>query len=233
MNDLDFVARLRADVPEPPSARLAVGRARLTAAIATGTSPVTPRSRQRRRLMGLSVVGALAVTAAVFCLSGVTGSAPARSTGTVRTVAFTLVSHPNGMVTLTINVGVLVDPGTLQSDLAEDGIPAMVTAGSFCSSDPAPAGFSRVVSVYPFLGPGNHNLPPGVRPTLTFNPAAMPAGTELSFGIFQLGGAGATAGVEEDAMELIDTGSYACTGTAPTDATVTGHGGLLTVGPAA
>ena len=68
-------------------------------------------------------------------------------TGTIQTAAFTLVSNANGTATLTINPQVLLEPGTLQRDLAQDGIPAMVTVGSFCSSDPAPAGFLQVVSI--------------------------------------------------------------------------------------
>jgi hypothetical protein len=44
MNDLDLVRGLRADVPEPAAARLAEGRARMTAAIQAGASAVTPRS---------------------------------------------------------------------------------------------------------------------------------------------------------------------------------------------
>lgn len=42
------------------------------------------------------------------------------------------------------------------------------------------------------------------------NPAAMPAGTELSFGYFQLSSG------QETAAGLIDTSSYTCTSTAPT-----------------
>ena len=42
------------------------------------------------------------------------------------------------------------------------------------------------------------------------NPAAMPAGTELSFGNFQLANAAQTS------VALIDTRSYTCTSTAPT-----------------
>ncbi len=181
-------------------------------------------ARRRHRLIGLTGTAAAAAASAalVVGLVGVTSSAPAHSTGTIRTAAFTLVSHANDTVTLTINIGVLVDPRTLQSDLAHDGIPAMVTVRSFCSSDPALAAFSRVVSFRP--------APRGVRPTFTFNPAAMPAGTELSFGIFQLSGSGTNTGIEEDAMELIDTGSYTCTSTAPTAASL-GGGVVGTIGP--
>jgi hypothetical protein len=50
----------------------------------------------------------------------------------------------------------------------------------------------------------------GEDPTITINPAEMPAGTELSFGNFQLGNGGRTI------IALIDTGSYTCASTAPT-----------------
>jgi hypothetical protein len=73
--------------------------------------------------------------------------------------------------------------------------------GSFCSSDPAPASVSQIVSV--------PKIQPGEAPTITINPAAMPVGTELSFGNFKLANGGRTF------LALIDTGSYTCTSTAP------------------
>lgn len=164
--------------------------------------------RRRRRsltcqsLGGLSAAGV--VGAGVALGLGLTGSASAHATGTIRTAAFTLVSNANGTATLTINNNVLFEPGTLQSDLAQDGIPAIVTVGSFCSTDPAPASVSQVVSV-----PKTQS---GEEPTVTINPRAMPAGTELSFGNFQLANGGRTI------LALIDTGSYTCTSTAPTPA---------------
>ena len=93
------------------------------------------------------------------------------------------------------------DPGALQRDLAHNGIPAKVTAGRFCSSDPAPAAASQVVSV--------PKIQPGQAPTVVIDPAAMPAGTELSVGIFQLANGGRAF------LGLIDPGSYTCTSTAP------------------
>ena len=154
------------------------------------------RSRTRQSLGGLSAAGV--VGAGVALGVGLTGSAPTHATGTIRTAAFTLVNNANGTATLTINNNVLFEPGTLQADLTQDGIPAKVTVGSFCSSDPAPAASSQVVSVQP-----------GEEPTVTINPAAMPAGTELSFGNFQNANAGRTF------LVLIDTNSYTCTSTAP------------------
>jgi hypothetical protein len=168
------------------------------------------RSLTRQSLGGLSAAGV--VGAGVALGLGLTASAPAHGTGTIRTLAFTLVSNADGTATLTINPNVLLEPATLQSDLAQDGIPAMVTVGSFCSSDPAPVGFLEVVSV--------QKIPPGEPPqaskpqrgparTMTINPAAMPAGTELSFGNFQV------ANGEQTSFALIDTTSYTCTSTAP------------------
>jgi len=162
--------------------------------------------RARRRIpgaiTGLAMVAA-AGTALALGLTGVLGAAPARNTGTIRTTAFTLVKYANGTATLTMNLNVLVEPGILQSDLARDGIRAMVTVGSFCSSDPAPAGWRRVMSF-----PGSPADPSPVQ-EVVINPAAMPAGTELSFGNFQLRIGAQTS------VTLIDTGSYTCTSTAP------------------
>jgi hypothetical protein len=177
---------------------------------------ITARGRVRRRhrlsaVAGLSVAGAAAGTALALGLTGVLG--PARTPGTIRTAAFTLVSNSNGTATLTINPMELLDPAALQSDLAQDGIPAKVTAGSLCSSDPAPAGFSQVVSSHP-AGPFTATPQNGVHPTITINPAAMPAGTELSIGNFQLS-SGEHAGQQQADFVLIDTSSYTCSSTPP------------------
>jgi hypothetical protein len=185
--------------------------------------------RRRRRLSGVAGLSvAAASTALALGVTGVLGPA-GRSPGpaTIRTVAFTLVSNPNGTATLTINNAELLDPAALQNDLAHYRIRALVTSGSFCTSDPVPAGFSRVVSFYPAT-PGSRALTPGVHPhpTITFSPAAMPAGTELSFGIFQLG-----PGQQQATFELINTSSYTCT-TVPPAALPANGGAQFRVGPA-
>jgi hypothetical protein len=172
------------------------------------------RARQRHRLSavaGLSVAGAAAGIALALGLTGVLG--PARTSGPIRTASFTLVSNPNGTATLTISPKELLDPAALQSDLAQYGIPAKITTGSFCSSDPAPAGFSQVVSSYP-AGPYTATPQPVVQPTITIDPAAMPAGTELSVGDFQLS-SGEYSGEQQADFVLIDTSSYTCTSTPP------------------
>jgi hypothetical protein len=182
------------------------GRPRLEAITARG------RARRRHRLAataGVAVASAAAGTALAVGLAGVPGRAPAP--GTIRTAAFTLVSNADGTDTLTLNPGELLDPTALQSDLAQYNIPAMVTSGSFCSSDPHPAGFSRVVSG---AGPGTWTPQSGAQPTITIDPSAMPAGAELSVGYFQLS-TGPNAGEQQADVVLIDTTSYTCTSTPP------------------
>jgi hypothetical protein len=154
--------------------------------------------RRRRSLTGRALGGlaAAGIAGAATALSlGLASSAPTH--GTIRTAAYTLVSNANGTATLTIrNLNVLLEPGTLQSDLARDGIRAMVTVGSFCSSDPPPASIRKVMS---FLGIQAHLGP------IVINPAAMPAGTELSFGYFR------RADGVQTSLALINMRSYTCT----------------------
>jgi hypothetical protein len=171
------------------------------------------RARRARRLSAAAglTVAAAAGTALALGLTGVLG--PARAPGTIRTAAFTLASNADGTATLTLKPGELLDPAQLQSDLAQYGIPAKVTTGSFCSSDPAPAGFSQVVSEQP-AGPGSAMVGSGGGPTITIDPSAMPAGTELSFGYFQLS-SGEYSGEQQADFVLIDTSSYTCSSTPP------------------
>jgi hypothetical protein len=195
------------------------------------------RTRRTRRLSaaaGLSVAAAAGIALALS-LTGV--AAPARTPGTIRTASFTLVSNSNGTATLTIKPSELLDPSALQNDLAQYGIPAMVTSGSLCSSDPAPAGFSQVVSSAP-AGPSTVTSQSGVQPTITIDPAAMPTGTELSFGYFQLS-SGQYSGEQQADVVLISNSSYTCSSTPPDpNGLPDGYGppdgiGLLYGGPAA
>ena len=177
--------------------------------LATITAKGVARRRHRRSAVaGLSLAGAAAGAALVLGLTGAFSSAPPAGTGTIRTAAFTIVGHADGTATLTIDPKVLFEPSTLQSDLAEYGIQAIVSTGSFCTSDPTPAGFSQVVVFPPFSD--DQGTQPSQDRTITINPAAMPAGTELSFGTFQ------QARAVETAITLVTTGSNTCTTAAPT-----------------
>jgi hypothetical protein len=201
-------------------------RPRLEAIAARG------RARRRHRLSaaaGLSAAGAAAGTALALGLTG--ALSPARTPGTIRTASFTLVSNANGTATLTINPTELLDPTALQNDFQQYGIPAVVTTGSLCTSDPAPAGFSQAVTS---PGPGTGEASPhsGDQPTITINPSAIPAGTKLSVGDFQL-----SSSEQQADFVLITTNSYTCSNTPPNpNGMPSGYGqddgiGLLYGGP--
>jgi hypothetical protein len=141
--------------------------------------------RHRRRLAQLSAAGVAAGGCLALGLATVLGSGgPAPVPGTIRTAAFTLARNANGTASLKLNQDQTFDPAALQQALARDGIPALVQAGIFCTSTPAPPS-SGVVSVQ--LPDGNpvpvtgrkSPVPPDALTVI--NPAAMPAGTELSF----------------------------------------------------
>ena len=174
-------ARAAADIQDPAQARQRLLQ-----------RDYRPGSGHRRLAAGITATAAAAGVVLGLGLTGAFGASAVSGTSAIRTTAFTLVKHANGTVTLTIHPGMLLDPSALQSDLQRDGIPAKVTTGSFCSSDPAPA-----------APPGRDVLPAfqgdsGQRqvddPTVTTsNPATMPAGTELSVGAFQVSNGDDTA----------------------------------------
>jgi len=147
--------------------------------------------------------------------------APARGRGTIQTAAFTLTSYANGTVSLKLSQ--MFDPAALQRALARDRIPALVKTGTYCSSNPAapnplrlgvlpgPAGARH--RAMPARGGGilqSGNFPvkpsqlaPMVDPvTMVINPAAMPPGTELFIGFFDLG--------HTFFLDLIYTSSHTC-----------------------
>ena len=174
MNDIDDVLLQARDAISGAHMQTPV-----EAILARGTS-----RRHRRRLTQLSA----AVTAAGALALGVTAvvgsGSPASVPGTIRTAAFTLSRNANGTASLTLNQDQVFNPGTLQQALARDGIPALVQIGVFCTSTPAPPS-SGVVSLQlpdgspvPYTG-RKSPVPPDALTVI--NPAAMPAGTELSF----------------------------------------------------
>ncbi len=165
---------------------------------------------------GLVVAGALAVGVSLAVT-------PAQKLGTIQRAAYTLRHNQNGTDTLTLNPVELFDPSQLQSDLAQYGIPAKVTTGSYCTSTPEPAGFSQVVS---FPGPGSSGRAgSGNQPTITIDPSQMPSGTELSVGDFQI--TSDSPPQQQADMDLIDTNSYTCSSTPPTLGPDTPGAGVL------
>jgi hypothetical protein len=192
---------------------------------------ITDRGRvhRRRRRAGLAGLGGSAVAVVIALalgLAGVFGAAPA-GTGTMQDAAFTLTSDTNG--TISLKLSQVFDPAALQRALARHGTRALVKIGSYCSSSPAAPSPIRL-GILPGASPGPAGTPrratPGlgndqgiwesvtlpVKPSqlapmddpisMVINPAAMPAGTELFIGYFDI--------VQTIIVDLIYTGSHTC-----------------------
>ena len=176
MNDIDDVLLQARDalsgtrMETPVEAILATGQSR----------------RHRRRLVQLSAAVAASGALALGLATVVGSGSPAPAPGTIRTAAFTLARNANGTASLTLNQDQVFDPAALQQALSRDGIPALVQTGTYCTSTPAPPS-SGVLSVQlPDGSPVAKSTPGHPSPVppdavTVINPAAMPAGTELSF----------------------------------------------------
>ena len=133
-------------------------------------------ARRRRRMSGTAAVGVVAVGLALGLVTVDRGHhTPAASSGGVQLAAFTLVSNADGTATLTLIKGISLDPNALRQKLAAAGVPAVVNLGRACDSHPQPTGLDRVVSA-------QRRSDGSV--VLVITPSAMPAGAELSIGIF-------------------------------------------------
>ena len=106
------------------------------------------------------------------------GTQPPPSPGSVRLAAFSVTKGPGDSTTLVLAKGTQgsLDPNALRQALAQHGIPALVTVGTFCRSAlGAPAGLGQVV--HP------SSLDDGS--AMVISGKAMPPGTKLSIGYFR------------------------------------------------
>ena len=113
------------------------------------------RVRRRRRLTGLTAAAAAAAGAAAAVTLTLGTPVPTRpatpppaSPGSVNLAAFSVTNGPGHSTTLILykGKGPRLDPSALRQALAQRGIPALVTVGTFCRSTPgAPAGIGKVV----------------------------------------------------------------------------------------
>ena len=141
------------------------------------------RRRRRRRLSGLTAAAAAVAGAAAAMTLTLGGPAPARSgnpppssPGPVALAAFSVTSGPGDSTTLILYKGPKyppLDPTALRATLAQHGIPALVTVGTFCRSTPGAAGLGQVVH------------PSALADGMVISGQAMPSGTRLSIGYFQ------------------------------------------------
>ena len=171
MNDADVLDQLRdalADVRMDIPLEAIVARAQHT------------RRRRHWRILGAAGVAGSVVVAGAVSL-GQAGSPPAPpGPATAQLAAFTVASTPAGVTALTLRKGeqYRLDPGALRQALAAHGIPAIVTVGEICDSSPEPDGLDQVLSARKDADGAVY---------LTINPAALPAGVELSIGYYPTG----------------------------------------------
>jgi hypothetical protein len=171
------------------------------------------RARRRRTVSGLGLAGTAGAAVLALGLGGVFGGhSPALAGTTIRTAAFILAKNPNGTATLTLTQALVFDPGALQQALRQDDIPALVEIDSYCSSNPAPPHGIGVLSVQlpdgaPVIATPGQETPVPADAVTVINPAAMPAGTELSFDYIN-----SAQGLN---VHLVYSSSYTCTSGLP------------------
>jgi hypothetical protein len=152
---------------------------------ATGLHMQTPvdtildnaRRRRGSRRIVLSAAATVGCIAIALVALGLDANHGTPGTPNARLVAFTLSTETGGSTSLTLHKGAQyrLDPDALRRALADHGIPALVTVGKTCDTNPEPAGLDQVVTAYR-QSSGDVFI--------TINPAAIPAGAELSIGYF-------------------------------------------------
>lgn len=136
-------------------------------------SAVVGKARGRRLQRGLSAGAAGGVALGVGLALGLSGGGQAAADGVhVNLDGFSVNTTSGGLVDVTI--GDLKDPAKLRAALARAGIPAIVNVGKFCSGGPGLPQVQKVVV---------HEEHPPRETVFLLNPAAVPVGTEMDFGL--------------------------------------------------
>jgi hypothetical protein len=133
------------------------------------------RRTRRLRLSAAVLVGCAAIVVAAIGFAATDKHQP--RTPDAQLAAFTLKDGPAGSTSLTLHKGAQyrLDPDALRRALADHGIPALVTVGKSCDTNPEPEGLDQVVTAYRQSSGAVF---------ITINPTAIPAGAELSIGYF-------------------------------------------------
>jgi hypothetical protein len=167
--------------------------------------------RHRRRVTRWAAAGGTGLVAVIVAVLLVTAGNAGPNDGT-QLAAFTISSGPAGASTVTLhnNSSTRLDPEALRQALAQRGITAKVTVGSWCDTSTEPGGLHQAVVV-------GHD--PNGDPTLTIRPTAIPSGAELSIGYFS----------DRTVLALIRTNAPLICATNPRQAASQGHGDQLAV----
>jgi hypothetical protein len=133
--------------------------------------------RKRRAALGATVAASGAAAALVAASVGSPGHAPPAQSSGPQLAAFTVTSGPGGATSLTLRKGGQwqVNAAALREALAQHHIPALVTVGKSCDTNPEPAGLDQVIT---------SNRQTNGNVDVTFNPKALPPGAEISIGLF-------------------------------------------------
>lgn len=144
------------------------------------------RVRRRRQLSGLTAAATAAGAATVMTLT-IGGPAtvpsahpsPAAGRGSAGLAAFTVTSGPGDSTTLTMRKGIQyrLNPSALRKALAEHGIPALVTVGKICSTQPGKSPELQQIARRQKLADGSV--------LIIIDGSKVPAGSRLSIGYFQ------------------------------------------------
>jgi hypothetical protein len=147
------------------------------------------RSRSTRpALLGVAAgvaAVAIALGAAVVAngTSGVPGGVAAGGVH-VHLADFSVDTNSNGTVTLALSEAQILDPGALRQALAQAGIPARVTVGSFCYNPVVP-NRDALSQAFTMERPG-----PDEAAVVVINPSKLPVGSTLAVGYVMNGAVG-------------------------------------------
>jgi hypothetical protein len=135
------------------------------------------RSRRLRRALAAAGTGALAAGVALgLTLGGALGGQAGAQQVHANLDAWSVNTGTSGTVYVTIRE--LRDPAALRAALAKAGVPAVVSFGEFSGASRQ----AELPQLHQVLGITNRSA--GL--LLTIKPAAMPAGSELDIGVFDL-----------------------------------------------
>jgi hypothetical protein len=181
MNDEDMLAAMRNSL----SASLAGVH------MTQPASAITARARRRVLRRGATGFGAVALAAGLG-LALVPGGQAAGHPVHANLAAWSVNTTPSGIVDVTVRE--LKDPALLRATLAAAGVQALVTFNEVCYPKSG-GGLPQIQQVL-----GHQDTSREI--VLTINPAAMPAGTELTIGMMRAGG-----GITFTAFALIKDGT--------------------------
>jgi hypothetical protein len=140
------------------------------------------RHRCRAGIAGVAAGAAGGAAAMALALGGAapahSGSPSAASRSPVRLAAYSVTSGPGNSTTLVLHKGQQLDANALRAALARDGIPALVTVGTFCHLAPGPSAGNSVIKNL-LAQPSSQADGSDV---LVITGSSLPPGTRLSIG---------------------------------------------------